>query len=180
MPTNPLVSDRLARLLAYHENAAATVRATMELLAARSTGAGGDRRSAAFNGSNGHGPTVIERAALTVDEERRERKREQDRQSKARRRAQKPDYPGKPGPKPKTAGAMGHTRRVIKQREASAAALAKFDTKDPRIPTEIGIKRPQTAIGALVRRGYLARKGGGYIRTGKEFHIKPSDAKAAD
>ena len=50
------------------------------------------------------------------------------------------------------------------QRVRTAAMLAKYDRTKPR-PTEAAGR----AIGIMVTRGYLVKKGDGYIRTAKEF-----------
>lgn len=55
--------------------------------------------------------------------------------------------------------------KVQRKRERIAATLAQFDSKIPRQP-----ENGYTA-GALVRRGYLKRKGDGFVRTAKEFSV---------
>jgi hypothetical protein len=52
------------------------------------------------------------------------------------------------------------------QRAKSAALLAKYDPETPRPSTILG-----HAAGVMVRRGYLAKKDDGYIRTAKPFEI---------
>jgi len=64
-----------------------------------------------------------------------------------------------------------YSKRILRQRQETDAALAKFKPGDVTIPAAIGI--PSRLLGPLVRRGYLARKGDGYIRTAKPFHVKP-------
>jgi len=160
--------------LAYHENAAATVRATMALLSASPVPrVGGDRKSAAFqkhhesSNGNGNGLPTIERAAVAMDEKRR----------RALWRARKAKYRAgtKPGKKQKKRKSPGDLAKYLAQRQRTAEALAKFDLKDPFIPVELGVNVRH--MGPYVRRGYLKRKGGGYIRTAKPFYINPKDAE---
>lgn len=62
----------------------------------------------------------------------------------------------------------GTSHAVLARRALTAQVLAQFDLRTPT--------RPRAAIaglGALVRRGYLRRQGGGYLRTAKPFHVDP-------
>jgi hypothetical protein len=162
MPTNISVPERLLRLLNFHENAAATVRATITLLQRM------DNKKIILdppssNGSNGtsHSIPTVAKRAMQMD---------------ANRRAAKPDYPGKPGPKAKpTKRAKSQRKNVIlRQRRQSADLLATFDKSDPRLLSEFtNSKIKPTAFAPLVRRGYLTRKGGGYVRTEKVFSVHP-------
>jgi hypothetical protein len=155
MATHPSIRfpEKLERLLAFHENAAAAVRATMALLAAvPSSSRPGPKPS------NGIPPTI--RAAVAI------------------RRA------ARPGPKPNRRAAASSSRKrkpsaarmygakAIERRKGTAAILAQFDPREPRLPGEIenGGKR-YGGIGPLVRRGYLKRRGDGFVRTGKPFHV---------
>jgi hypothetical protein len=51
------------------------------------------------------------------------------------------------------------------RREQSAAWLATFDREEPRSAAPTHVKH----IGVFVRRGYLRRKGTGYVRTAKAY-----------
>jgi len=59
------------------------------------------------------------------------------------------------------------------RREATAKLLAEFDRKEvatlDAAAARAGIEKRRAAIGVLVHRGYLKRKGGGFLRTAKEF-----------
>jgi len=165
MASKAHVFESLSRLLAVHENAAASIRATIALLH-------GER---IHESSNGNGLPAVARAAVAIDEKRREYKREYDRKWRAAHRP--PERPGKPGPKPGAHKTGESTARRHQNRSHSAEALAKFDTAKPRTAEELGINDPRSWVGPLVRRGYLKKKGGGYIRTAKPFHINPRDAK---
>jgi hypothetical protein len=155
MPTNITVPEKLLRLLTYHENAAANIRATIALMnAAPIDKRGGDRRSVAAMNGNGHGHTLpsIARAALQVDAKRR-----------AAKSAKK--TPAKPGE---------HTSKLRQQRQRTADILARFDPKEPRLIPQ-GMRTQ--AAGIYTRRGYLQRKGKGlYIRTAKPFIVDPKEA----
>ncbi len=59
--------------------------------------------------------------------------------------------------------------KLAAQRQRSAEFLATFDPRAPTQPN--GNKR---IIGVFVRRGYLRRKGDGFIRTAKAYHVKKS------
>jgi len=174
-----LASDRrLARLLAYYERSAATIRATMKLLqgpdrAAAGLTQGGDRYS------NGNGYDPIAARALKLDAARAakvtakraaapaRKQRERDEPKARTRKPGRAPRPNKPtAPRPRT-----YTTKLAKQRGKTAAILAQFDPSEPRIPTEVKIK-PGHAIGSLVRRGYLQPHNGGYIRTPKPFVIE--------
>jgi hypothetical protein len=151
MPTNPTVPEKLLRLLTYHENAAANIRATIALMNTMPDNRG--RPTGTTNG-NGHGHTLpsIARAALQVD---------------AKRRAAKPA-------KKTTAKPGDHTIKIRQQRQQTANLLAQFDTKEPR-PIPQGMRTQ--AAGVYSRRGYLQRKGKGlFIRTAKPFIVEPSVA----
>lgn len=57
-----------------------------------------------------------------------------------------------------------HVSGIRAQRQRSAALLAKFAADEPRPSAIAG-----GAIGSLVRRGYLKKKGDGYVRTAKPY-----------
>lgn len=59
----------------------------------------------------------------------------------------------------------GYGRKIREQRERSKAFLDQFDPTEPRSITTTG-------MGSLVRRGYLKRKGDGYVRTTKEYLVR--------
>jgi len=69
----------------------------------------------------------------------------------------------KRGWKPKTS--YGSAKNLKARRTTSAEFLMKFDTTEPRAGTS------WRGLGPLVRRGYLKKKGDGYVRTGKEYRI---------
>ena len=96
-------------------------------------------------------PSVID-DAIAIEAARVDKKRGRPRKTGGQPRTQKEDQ---------SAGAR------TARREASAALLARFSTVDP-IPAGDGAIR---FIGPLVRRGYLKKKGEGYLRTAKEFTI---------
>ena len=149
----PPIPDRLARLLAYHENAAATIRATIALLEQPDP-----RGPRAF--SNGHSP--IMHAALQVDAARREKKKEWQRAYIERKKAKT-----KTGP---------HPNAMHNQRQRTADALAHFDPTEPKLPGELPFK-PE-GLGRLVVHGYLKRKGLGYVRTAKPYQVNPKKKAA--
>lgn len=73
----------------------------------------------------------------------------------------------RPAPKKRRpTGPKHYSPAQLKQRERSAALLSQFDRTEPKSIRD-------TRLGALVRRGYLARKGDGYIRTAREFILAP-------
>jgi hypothetical protein len=161
MATNVTVPERLARLLAYHENAAASIRTTIALMAAAPRdNRGGDRRSAAaLNGNgNGHHLSPIMAEALAVDEKRRAAK-------SGRTPAKKNPTKKKPGQ---------HYRNLLAQRQRTANILKLFDTTEPRRGLPGG--KTSHALGIYTQRGYLQRKGDGYIRTAKPFIVDPKEA----
>jgi hypothetical protein len=73
--------------------------------------------------------------------------------------------------------ARGTSRAVIDRRMRTANELAQFDPQEPKRPEDLAV--PVTGLGALVRRGYLRRQGGGFIRTAKPFHVDPSARRPA-
>ena len=128
--------DQLLKLLAFHENAAAAVRATLSLLAAQPV-----------DGRSSNGLSTVAKQALALDAQRQAVKHA--------------------GPRPR-----GH--KIRDRRQRSADYLKNFDTKEPRLPGEF----ERFGIGSLVRRGYLQRKGPGYIRTAKPYFVNRRDATA--
>ena len=61
-----------------------------------------------------------------------------------------------------------HAAKIAKQRASSAEILRAFATNEPR-PSSVAPGDGATSIGSLLRHGYLARKGAGYVRTAKVF-----------
>ena len=144
MPTNLTIVDRLTRLLNFYEHAAAAIRTTMALMDQQPETSRNGWGGDRRSQSNGS----IAKAALQID---------------AQRRA---------GTLPK----KKHLRRdeIRAQRERSAAVLAHFDPKEPKLPGEFPIN--PKSIQPLVRWGFLKKKGPGYVRTAKPFHV---DKRAA-
>lgn len=138
---NP-TTDRLLRLLAYFENGAASIRATLAFLKHDPTARGNGKANG--NGHDADMPTVL---AAAVGMERR-------------RRATK----GKRG--------YGVAASVRDRRQRTADLLAKLDTTTPTPNADLDpILRAQ--LGPMVVRGYMKKKGGGYVRTSKTFHVTP-------
>ena len=69
-------------------------------------------------------------------------------------------------PKPKTRKPQPKYANIKEQRATTARALAEFSTTEARPGSLVG-----RGLGAYVRRGYLKRKGDGYLRTAKEYVI---------
>jgi len=63
----------------------------------------------------------------------------------------------------------GFVERLRAQRQTTADRLATFDLVTPR-------PSPGATAGALVRRGYLKKKGDGYVRTAKAYDVVPPKA----
>ena len=166
MASKTFVRDNLTRLLAYYENAAATIRATIGFLEQAEP----PRRGRLPSNGASNGLSTVAQAAIVEEEIRRKRKRDYQRQLHAERKTGKPPRRLKPHKKPH----HGYGAQVLKRREISARLLAQFDRNDPRIPAELKI--PTNKIGALIRRGYLVQKGGGYIRSAKPYHVNVKDA----
>ena len=99
------------------------------------------------NGQNGHLPAMF-KEAIALDATRRA-------VTKAKH---------KKGPK--------NTAEKLAQRQKTADALAKFDLRTPRDAKEV--PAIEQRLGPMVRRGYLAKKGTGYVRTGKVYHVDPN------
>jgi len=104
-------------------------------------GAGGDRKSTAFH------------LAAKLD---------------AARRASFQAPPTLPGVKVPKAKPGQSTADIKRRRQVSARILAQFDKDKPKPTT--GVKGAR-GIGSLVRRGYLAKQGKGYIRTDKPYSL---------
>jgi hypothetical protein len=64
-----------------------------------------------------------------------------------------------------TTPSPGGTSQVARRRQITLDYLAKYDRHMPRLV-------PGDGLGPLVRRGYLKRKGSGYVRTSKRFTVK--------
>jgi hypothetical protein len=62
---------------------------------------------------------------------------------------------------------------MASRRQRTASMLEFFDRKTPRsieeVAKEVGISTRHIAAGALTHRGYLKKKGDGYVRTAKVF-----------
>lgn len=78
----------------------------------------------------------------------------------------------RPGsPRPPHREGYGSNARKATRRAATAAALARFDEKEPRTLEALGLGR--IGIGPLILNGYLKKKGQrGYIRTAKPFDVE--------
>lgn len=63
--------------------------------------------------------------------------------------------------------------KIRQQRARSAKFLAFFDAVEPRTANDAARRTGMSALlsGSLVRRGYLAKLGNGYVRTEKAFEI---------
>jgi len=68
--------------------------------------------------------------------------------------------------------ARGLSRATRERRAQTIRALAQFDRHEPRRREDLRI--PVPGIGSLVRRGYLIRKGNGYIRSAKPYRLNPT------
>lgn len=138
--------DHLARLLAFHENAAAHIRATLALLnGIGPTGFGGDRKSATYEAlTSGNGLSTVAKQALALDAQRQAVKN---------------------GPRPRGT-------KIHDQRQRTATYLQLYDPKEPKLPGEFKEFR---GLGSLIHRGYLQRKGPGYIRTSKPYFVNRED-----
>lgn len=60
---------------------------------------------------------------------------------------------------------LSYAEKKLETRRVSARVLDALDRTQPRLPIPEGRK----AIGALMRRGYVKRKGDGYVRTAKVY-----------
>ncbi len=141
-------SSRLDRLLAYHESAAEAIRTTIGLL----------NGSAKAAKTNGHSTVLAE--ALALDG--------------ARAHKVKASHA-----KTKTTTKRAQSRSAIRvQRERTAQVLDRFDPKTPRavmdVANELGLSYSQIGLGPLVHRKYLKRKGDGFVRTAKAYHVDKS------
>jgi hypothetical protein len=141
----PVSNKSILRMLNYHESAAATLRAALAILSAPVP-----RTGHHLNGDGGAGD--VKRAALRVD---------------AGRRA----VLAASG-KPKKKKPARWSAKRENQRQRTADYLAQFDRTDPRRPNEMKLIVSR-GLGSYVRRGYLQAKGGGYVRTGKPYHVDP-------
>jgi hypothetical protein len=157
MPTNITVPEKLLRLLTYHENAAANIRATIALMQHLNGTAVLDKRKE-MHAANG--TSTIARAALQMDDARREQKRAWQAKYIARKKA----------------GKVTHPNSRLNQRQRTADTLAHFDLTEPKLPGELPYQ-PQ-GLGRLVVNGYLKRKGPGYVRTAKPYYVNPKKAAA--
>jgi len=156
--------QRLERLLATYEHAVQTLRAAIALL---NNGAPVTFPLPSFGNGNGNGArqvrivgpaSVIRKQAARLDKLRADRLR-----------ADAETLAPKPTRKPKK---KKFTYRLQKQRTISANFLDQFDRHDPKRTSDVN--GPKRGIGSLVRRGYLAKQDGGYVRTDKHFSINPN------
>lgn len=138
--------QKLLKMLAVYESAARAIRTTITLL----DGDSADLRSPAARYVANGGAAGIEAEALALDAERR-----------GKRRGGRKRVPG------------GHTATVRANRTHTAAVLAQFDHTEPRRMQDVAIPGH---TGPMVARGYLRKKGKGYIRTAKPFHVDPGAA----
>ena len=161
---------RLEKLLAQYEQFCAVLRSAIALVNNPPTarlpiamangngngrpGVGGDRKSTAY------------KLAARLDAERRA----------VVAKAAKPIPPSRV-PKTGRKHTGAHADQIKRQRTLSARYLAQFHTDDPQRPKDVKIKIGH-GVGALVRRGYLKKKAGGYIRTAKPYEINPSSPGA--
>lgn len=133
---------QLRSLLEHHEQAAGALRTTIGLLT---------------NG-NGHVDLLVDSATT--------------------RQGRKPRKPRRPVPTPAPADAVTVATRskrsksqdkvsLKERRTQSASLLSHFSTTEPRPSGDLR----RGAIGPLVHRGYLRKKGDGYLRTAKEYTI---------
>lgn len=138
--------SKLEKLLEYHERAAAAVRTTLELLRAAAHASAVDRQSRTIN------------TALVLDAMRSNG-------------APPAPMPGKKRGRPP--GTVKRGSKIRAQRTRSATFLDGFDRSEPREPGPIAALLGVSALttGSMVRRGYLAKKGSGYVRTAKEFRV---------
>lgn len=139
---NPVPNHRLIQALAYHENAAATLRAALALLD------GAPHAKSARKATNGHAVPAMFEAALAID---------------ATRRGATAKKPGKAG---KARSGAPSSVKVRAQRQQTADRLAQFDRHIPRLLADV-----PGASGILVAKGYLETKGDGYVRTKKPFVV---------
>lgn len=145
---NP-TTDRLLRLLAYFENGAASIRATLDFLQHDPTG-----RAYGRNGNgNGHDlmPGPLQGAVL-LDQARRARYIKHGRRT---------------GPQT--------NKKISAQRQRTADLLAGLNPTTPTLTAEMD-PVARRGIGSMVRRGYVKRKGDGYVRTAKAFDVDPKSA----
>jgi hypothetical protein len=69
-----------------------------------------------------------------------------------------------------------HSGRIRAQRARTLKFLAQFSTTEPRQARPPGAAMIQ-GLGSLVRRGYVTKKGEGYIRTAKPYVITPTTTR---
>lgn len=152
----------LQGLIAHHRHIADQLQGTLDILLADAS----PLPEAAGNG-NGAGDPVVA-AALALDSQRR---------AKAASPSKAPQAAQAEAPQ----AAAGRRRdphynaRAVEgaRRRETAAFLATFDRKVPKAVT-LGAGRF-----SLLRMGYLAKKGAGYIRTAKPFEVDPAKVASA-
>jgi len=62
---------------------------------------------------------------------------------------------------------------LLAQRQATVEFLGEFAANTPRLPADATGRRK---LGVLIAHGYLKRKGDGFVRTAKPYHIDPKAA----
>jgi hypothetical protein len=146
---------RLEKLLDTYERAVATLRAAIALVnhgapsvdLPSTNGLGGDRKSNAY------------RLATRLDAERAAIVRSNG--------SAPPTLPGvRAQAKPKKPWPT--VPKIRQQRELSARFLKQFNSNTPKYP-----KKDIRRVAPLLRRGYLAKRDSGYIRTDKPFSTEP-------
>lgn len=144
MSDRPATPAKLADLLAYHLKAADAIKTVLDLLAARETVTKSPRSTA----------SVLTRA-LALDAARRNGHEVAAETVAAAVVAARG--------RPSKSKAYHHAGAIKARRERTARRLAKLSLTDPK-PFGIG-------AGMLLQRGYIAKKGDGYIRTAKAFTV---------
>jgi hypothetical protein len=148
--SNGHTPSKLEKLLEYHERAAAALRTSLELLRAAAHVSAVERHSRTIN------------TAIVLDAVRANGSTPAPTPAKTR------------GRKPKGKRATTPTgSKIGEQRARSATFLDGFDRTEPREPGPIAAVLGVSSLitGSMVRRGYLAKKGNGYVRTAKEFTV---------
>jgi hypothetical protein len=133
----------LRRAHTEQQQLADSLHVAVQFLEASATG-----HAARTNGNGAHA-AVLE-AAIALD--------------KTRRLGPPPD-----APRPRQVRDGAATKARHARRKASEKLLARFDAKTPRTAQTVGLAFAYRYLSPLVRWGYLARSGDGYVRTTKAF-----------
>lgn len=144
MPPTTSAPLKLIRLLDYHERAAAAIRTAIELLDADASHSATARASKTIN------------TAIVLDAMRHAA-------ATANGNGAEPVTPKRRGPYKKHAKRT--KSKIGAQRARTAKYLKQFDRDTPRAASFF------RGLGPLVRRGYLAKKGDGYVLTGKSYEV---------